>query len=265
MFAEPTIDDFVALIDWHISKAVKAACEEVGRVRDEFKRGGGLQSSRRIIFSIKAAKKEFEAGVDAVLGELRRTIGKNKLDPEQLRQRAADRLVRFVGEAKAAAEVGDAGSMGVDVGDQLAEFDRYLQSALRQFDVGFLDPAEPEVPPVPSNKIIIGNMTGSTIQQGSPGAEQTVEIRIDIQVVEAALAEFESAVTSSPLPASKRDELMADVRTIRAQLAKPSPSGVIIQEAGKSLRNVVEGIAGGMLAPSVTAAAGALWSALGLG
>jgi ABC-type transporter MlaC component len=70
--------------------------------------------------SIEAAKKEFEAGVDAVLGELKRTIRKTKLDPKQLRQRAADRLMSFADEAKAAAQVRDAGSMGMDVAEQLA-------------------------------------------------------------------------------------------------------------------------------------------------
>jgi len=66
------------------------------------------------------------------------------------------------------------------------------------------------------------------------------------------------------LPAKTADELMTDVRTIRAQLEKPSPSRLIIQEAGKSLRHVVEGIAGGMLTPAMMTAASALWSVLGL-
>jgi hypothetical protein len=136
---------------------------------------------------------------------------------------------------------------------------------LRQFDVGFRDPAEPEVPPLPSNSIIIGNMTGSAIQQGSPGAKQNVEFTLEIQAVDKALTAFESAVAAASLPQAKADELTADVRAIRAQLAKPSPSAIIIQEAGRSLRNVVEGIAGGMLTPGIVAAAAALWSALGLG
>jgi hypothetical protein len=108
-------------------------------------------------------------------------------------------------------------------------------------------------------------MTGSAIQQGSPGAKQTVEFKVEIKTVEKALAAFESAIQTAELPPPKAAELMADVQTIKAQLAKPSPSGLIIQEAGKSLRNVVEGIAGGLLTPAVTAAGAALWSALGLG
>jgi hypothetical protein len=55
-----------------------------------------------------------------------------------------------------------------------------------------------------------------------------------------------------------RTEIMADIDTIRAQLAKPSPNITIVQEAGKSVRNVLEGIAAGLLTPSISAAAFAL-------
>jgi hypothetical protein len=79
------------------------------------------------------------------------------------------------------------------------------------------------------------------------------------------LTSFESAIATAGLLAKTVEELMGDVETIRAQLQKPSPSRLIIQEAGRSLRNVVEGMTGGMLAPAVTTAAAALWSALGLG
>lgn len=173
--------------------------------------------------------------------------------------------MNFANAAKAATGATNAGSMGLDVSKHLATFDNHLQFAIRQFDVGFFNPAEPEVPPVAGNSITIGNMMGSTIQQGSPGAKQQVEINLEIQTIKNSLDAFESAIAGSSLPRPKVDELMADVHTIRAQLAKPSPSGVIVREAGKSLRNVLEGIAGGMLTPAATAAAAALWSALGLG
>jgi hypothetical protein len=58
---------------------------------------------------------------------------------------------------------------------------------------------------------------------------------------------------------------MADIDTIRTQLAKPSPNIAIVHEAGKSVRNVLEGIAAGLLTPSISAAALTLWSTIGLG
>jgi hypothetical protein len=56
-----------------------------------------------------------------------------------------------------------------------------------------------------------------------------------------------------------------DLHTIAAQLSKTSPSLVVLQEAGRSLRNIVEGVAAGLMTPGVLAAATALWIALGLG
>jgi hypothetical protein len=146
----------------------------------------------------------------------------------------------------------------------LRAFDEHLTFKLRQFDVRFFDPPEPEVPQV-SNAINIGTMTGSAIQQGSPGAKQRVEITLNVENVTNALTRFESEIAVAALPTKTMEELRGDINTIRAQLQKPSPSHPIIYEAGKSLRNVIEGIAGGMLTPAAMTAAAALWSALGLG
>jgi hypothetical protein len=135
---------------------------------------------------------------------------------------------------------------------------------MRQFDVGFFEPLEPEVPRV-HNAINIGAMTGSTIQQGSPGANQAVQFLLHIEPARAALAAFETAIQGTSMAPAMVDEIAADVQTIKAQLSKPAPSVSIIQEAGRSLRSVLEGVAGGLLTPAVMAAAPALWSALGLG
>jgi hypothetical protein len=266
MFAEPTINDFLALIDWHTAKALDRANRAVNDVRGQASFHGRLNSGSAVINSVKAMRKEFDLGVESVLGELKRVIQTTKLDRDKLRESAVQRLTNFATAAKAIAQTPEASSMGMGeyLNKQFAEIDRHLQFSVRQFEVGFFDPAEPEIPPV-ANSITIGTMTGSAIMQGSPGAKQTVDITLNVQSITNALADFESAMSTAGLPAKTIDELMADVRTIRAQLAKPSPSRLIIQEAGKSLRNVVEGIAGGMLTPAAMTAAAALWSVLGLG
>jgi hypothetical protein len=83
--------------------------------------------------------------------------------------------------------------------------------------------------------------------------------------VSIALVKLESTIDESQLEQKDLLEIKADIATMRAQLAKPNPSSSILKEAGASLRKVLEGAAGGMLAPGVTAAAKALWSALGIG
>jgi hypothetical protein len=103
MFAQPTINDFLALIDWHIAKAIDRAGRAVGNARGQFAAHGALSSSRLVLFTWEAARKEFDSGVEAVLGELSRTIRTTKLDRNELRQHAVQRLMNFAIAAKAAA------------------------------------------------------------------------------------------------------------------------------------------------------------------
>ena len=266
MSAEPTTNDFLELIDWHIAKARDRAARAVNEVRGKATHAGAFHSGGTAMHSIERARTEFDVGVDAVLGELKRVTQSTKLNRDDLLQLAVQRLEQFAIAAKAISQAEQFRSMGIgqQIDEQLAGFDRHLQFVVRQFDVGLRVPAEPEVPTVP-NSIIVGTMIGSSIAQASPAAKQTVEFTLNVETATTALATFESAIAGAGLPPKTVDELMADVHTIRAQLQKPSPSRLIIHEAGKSLRNVVEGITGGMLTPAAMTAAAALWSALGLG
>lgn len=270
MLVKPTINDFLDCIDWHISKADGRVRAEVSAMRRKAAAVGMLNSGNTIARCVETVRSEFNSGVETVLGELKRAIRKTKLDHEELRRHTGERLVNFATAAKATAQIPEASgvSLGVDeyISEQCAALDSHLDLVLRQFDSGFFDPAEPEIPPMAHNYInIAGNMTGSTIAQESPGAKQSVEFNLNIGAINEALTEFETAIASTSLPSKTLDELRADISTIRAQLGKSTPNKGIIQEAGKSLRNVVEGIVGEMLAEPVTAAAMMLWSALGIG
>jgi hypothetical protein len=267
MFAEPSIDDFLALIDWHIKKALYQVGRAVGAAKSNAAKRGAITSSVAIQQTILGMRKEFEAGVDAVFGELKRVIRTTKLDHNELRKLAFQRLSRFAEEAKRATEYSNTSRLPMMhdyVRKQFEEMDQFLNFKARQFDIGFFDPAEPEVPTTANNLITIGTMTNSTIQQGSPGATQKVDFKIEIHRVESALQELEAAIKDTQIPKAKIDEVMADVRTIQAQLKKSDPSKPILQEAGASLSNVLEGVAAGLLTPGVSAAVVTLSSALGL-
>jgi hypothetical protein len=213
VFAEPTINDFLALIDWHIAKAEKRATQAVNEVRAQASRAGAFQSGGTIMHSIERARAEFDAGVDAVLGELRRVAQSTKLNPDDLRQLAVQRLQQFALAAKAASQAKQFRSMSEGISryidEQFAAFDQHLQFAVRQFSVGLLVPAEPEVPPI-SNSITIGSMIGSTIQQGSPGANRTGSPIDD--VVDEVHAPFMHVIWLV-------DQLQSDGRAARAALA----------------------------------------------
>ena len=91
MFAKPTLDDFLNRIDWHIDKALDRVGKAVGRVRADAAQHNALYGSRRTILSIHAARTEFEAGIETVLGELKRAICDTLLEPEVLREQAEQR------------------------------------------------------------------------------------------------------------------------------------------------------------------------------
>ena len=115
-----------------------------------------------------------------------------------------------------------------------------------------------------NNSITVGNMTGN-IQQGSPGASQSFEFKLNVEAARTALHAFETELSKIVIDDRTRlDELAADVATIKAQLSKSSPSLTILQEAGKSLRKITESVVAGVVTSPVLKAVVALGTAFGL-
>jgi hypothetical protein len=266
MFQQPTINDFRDKVRWHLRKAADKAGRAVNAVMAKLAAVGAVHSGRAIIEIFDTVREEFDAGIATAFGELKRTIRKTDLNRNELRQVTVSCLEDFVVEMKALTRSDQYRRLAEqEVVKRLTAFDQDLNFAIRQFDTGFFDPEEPERPNVNNSINIGGNVTGSAVQQNSPGAAQSVQFNLNIDDVRSALAAFETAINAVQLPKPHSDDVTAEMNTISAQLAKASPSLVILQEAGRSLRNIVEGIAAGLMTPGVLAAAPALWNALGLG
>ena len=267
MYQEPTINDYLNNLRWHLAKPADRARAAIAQRKAEAAARGTLNSGSTYQLIATDVRKEFESGIQIALGELKRAAKITKLDRNTLRQLTVQTLETFANQMKGLLNTDNADLnrilVNVITGDRKT-FDQHLSVIIRQFDVGFFQPAEPEVPQI-HNAINVGSMIGSAVQQGSPAATQTTHITLNLDLVRAALAAFEAALSSVAVASSKRDEMLADVRTISAQLSKPAPSTSIVREAGRSLRSVVEGVAAGALTLPVIAAAAALWSALGLG
>jgi hypothetical protein len=263
MFAEPTINDYLDNIRWHLDKALTNAKHAVSRIQVEHASRGILDSSMTVSRVAGDVKKEFDAGVEAALGELRRAVSKTRLDPRELRQATAQCLTNFAIAVKSVADPGPLRRLAGKAADEWRKaLDDDLTFKLRQFDVGFFTPHEPEVPQV-SNAINIGSMTNSALQQGSPGAIQSQNVAIKIDEAKAAIAALEASYGELDLPIEKLRDLQSDLATIKAQFAKATPSHSIVGEAARSIRNVAEGAVGGILTPSITAALVALGKATG--
>jgi hypothetical protein len=267
MFAEPTIEDFAKLLDWHLDKAANRAKFEYKAIIRRRSAQGLHQSGGTVIEVFEAVHREFETGLKAALGELKRIASKERLDRDELRGLTEDRLRTFMARCKAAVrpeKILNFGPAG-PIEERLTKFDSVLAFHLRQFDVGFLDLPEPETPPIMSASIIAGNVSGVAIQQHTAHSTQHVVGKINVDETRSAIAAFEDALREASLLGGKREEVDGDLNTIKAQLSKSSYSMAIITEAGKSLRNLVEGaIANALTPPALSAAAVALWKALGL-
>jgi hypothetical protein len=209
MFSEPTINDFLDNVKWHLAKAADRAGRAVASTQGLLASKGGLNSGRAIIMIFDAVRTEFDAAIDTVFGELKRTINRTHLNRGDLRQAAVSCLENFAIEMKALTNADQYRSLAAQaVDERLTAMDRHLAFAIRQFDTGFIDPSEPERPNV-NNSINIGTMTGSAIQHGSPGATQSIQFNLKIDEARSALAAFESAMQTVQLSRSQSDEVIA--------------------------------------------------------
>jgi hypothetical protein len=265
MFAQPSLDDFTARIDWHLNKALACGQQGVESIERKSNAEGWYRSGARIKRVVETALAEFDKGVVAALGELKRVTLLGVLDMWELRRITYDRLQDFAVRMRTVTKPEQLKELGpVKTIDQmLSEFDGRLTFALRQFDVGFEDPPMPEEPQVTSNSIQIETMIGGGIQQGTHGTSQVLT-HINVPAAQHAIEGLEvelSQSTSTPIVV----ELKADLATVKAQLSKSSPSHSILAEATKSLRNVAEGILAGAMTNRTVQLATDLLRALGLG
>ena len=268
MFVEPTLDDFAKLLDWHLDAAANSAERAFKSIAHRRNVAGTFRSGGTIIAVFDAVHAEFTKGVEASLGELKRVATKTSLDRQEMRRLTEERLRTFTDRCKSAAKPEMLRSFGPakPIDARLEKFDAILVHYLRQFDVGFLDLPEPEVPPTMNASIIADTVLGVAIQQGTTHSSQHVVTEINVSDARSAVVAFERALQDDAALGSKRDEISADLNTIKAQLSKQAPSKTIIGEAGKSLRNLVEGaISNALTPPALANAASALWKALGLG
>jgi hypothetical protein len=94
-----------------------------------------------------------------------------------------------------------------------------------------------------------GDVIGSPIQAGSPGATQIAAIGdLDLDGVRRFVEQYDDAEPSLDLEPESAAEAQADIATIRAQLNSPKPKPEIIRQSLQSVRAILEGATGSMAA-----------------
>jgi len=95
-------------------------------------------------------------------------------------------------------------------------------------------------------------MIGSAIQQGTVQSNQTVTFSAeDIAQFRAELVRLEEALRSVQLTAEQRTDVIAELETIGAQLKSSKPKRLVLRESLATIRSVIEGAAGSLLASEV--------------
>jgi hypothetical protein len=97
---------------------------------------------------------------------------------------------------------------------------------------------------------LIGSMTDSQLQQNSHGSTQSMNLLEDIQ---AFLKELKEKYKELQLSEELKKELEADITTIENQTNSPKPKSIIINESLKSIRNILEGASGSLIAAGLQA------------
>jgi AbiTii len=93
----------------------------------------------------------------------------------------------------------------------------------------------------------IGSMQNSQIQQHSTGP-QTLNVNNELRVLTEFLSKLVSCLDSLELQEDSKNELLAEVATVESQAKSPRPKRAIISESLKSIRIILEGATGSILA-----------------
>lgn len=104
----------------------------------------------------------------------------------------------------------------------------------------------------PVNIIHVGQMINSQIQQSSPGATQVItfseEKSEELREVIKALKE---SIDQLNLEMQQKSDLQAEIQTIEAQMCSSNPKPSIITECLSSIRRILEGAAGSIIASNL--------------
>lgn len=104
------------------------------------------------------------------------------------------------------------------------------------------DEATEHFPPlvIAQNYIQVGSMVGSAVQQGTQDSVQIASQGVDVGELRALVVDIRRAIESAQLEPGDRDEAVADLATLDAQLASPRAKPGILREGLASLQRIIE-------------------------
>jgi hypothetical protein len=149
-FSSPTINDFLAQIHMQTDRVLRDFAKQKREIGAKCSKAGMISSSNHILLLLDAVDEQVEKGVGLLLGELRRALQYPELDPLQLRDLTGPRLhelataVITMSEVERTARSFGNGQFLEMVAARTKRIIDNVRFWLRQFEIGWSDPIEPE-------------------------------------------------------------------------------------------------------------------------
>lgn len=90
--------------------------------------------------------------------------------------------------------------------------------------------------------INVGNMYGSTIQQGTKHTSATIDYKAEELNLRSLLGQIRDSMNTLELGPAARNQLEVDAQTVEAQLLSPHPKSAVLRESLQSMLNIFEGV-----------------------
>ena len=101
----------------------------------------------------------------------------------------------------------------------------------------------------PANIILINQMTNSNIQQASPEAKQVVTFdESKYEELKEVILSLKESIDQLGLEPQQKSELQAEIQTMEAQTSSPNPKAAILAICLGSIKRILEGAIGSVLA-----------------
>lgn len=253
-----TRDAFDRRVQRHVEAASERQVEARRQIMAEYAARGLLRSGPRLKRQAQVRNEELADLVEWCLSEVAALPGVMASHWNEHGHAIRGMLTAFMADSRAPV-LADGAPFGAAAEKALAVIldkgDACALAELDEFGSGVWRPRSPsrEVS-MTNNTVNVGDgATIGSIQQAGDHAHQQSAATVDVSSIQQALDQFERAVGDAAISEEVRSAICTEIETIRPQLKKPEPSAVIVREGMKTLRNIVEGVAGGLLTPHFAA------------
>jgi hypothetical protein len=103
-----------------------------------------------------------------------------------------------------------------------------------------------------------GDVSGSQIQQFSSSSSQNLTTGVDVEALASFVERVRAVLPELRLEPEQRVEIEAELTTLAIQAKSPKPKAAVVRESLRSLRNVLEGTTGSIIASGILAEAAKL-------